>query len=120
MAESHEEKPQQACQTLSDDGAATDLASKIKDCPLAMMRGDPAGLLMYLFDSKTYGESQQRPEIRPPPFREGPYNRLVQTVLQVRQSKMYAAELGEPLEATLGNGEFSVSLDAPKRQLGFL
>ena len=116
MDADHEKIISRLVKLIPDNGTTNDLASKIKNCPLAMMRGDPSGLVMYLFDSKKFGESVQRPDIRPPPFREGLYNRLVQTVLQSRKSKVNS-DSEEPEEATLCNGEFALLFDGGKRGL---
>ena len=104
---------------IPDTGSTNELAAKITNCPMAMMRGDPSGLILYLFDLKKYGESLQRPEIRLPAFREAQYSRLVQTVLQSRNktSADAAGESTEVWEASLGPGEMAMIFDGGKRGL---
>ena len=100
---------------IADDGSTNELASKITNCPLAMMRGDPCGLVMYVFDQKKYGESQQRPELRQPPFREGPYNRLVQTLLQSRRaSTTQEGDAADETSSMLNPGELAMIFDGGK------
>ena len=66
---------------IVDDGSQSDLKTAIRDSPLAMTKGDPMGFVLFHFDSKKYGESTTRPDLRAPPLRDC-YTRLVKTVLE--------------------------------------
>ena len=52
------------------------LVAAIKEVGLNDIVGDMMGLVMYYFDSKNFGESLQRPDLRYPPLREKEYFRL--------------------------------------------
>ena len=106
---------------IPDSGSTGDLTSKIQACPMAMMRGDPTGLVLYHFDVKKYGESITRPDLRITPLRDAPYVRLVTTVLQARAVSADAATASgddeNPFKAplSLATGELAIILDGGKR-----
>ena len=92
---------------VSDNKSASELERLLRDCPFAMLKGDPTGLVLFHFDVKKYGESNTRPDLRVTPLRDAPCSRLVKTVLQARQSEGKAA--------TLQPGEVAVLLDGGKK-----
>ena len=70
---------------------------------MAMLRGDPTGLVIYHFDVMKFGETAVQPDKRPTPLRDAYYHRLVRAVLESRK----AADS----PAALGPGEVAVLLD---------
>ena len=72
--------------------------------------GDIMGLVMYYFDSKNFGESLQRPDLRYPPLREKEYFRLAKAVLDARHPTPVTAGG----TSNLGVGEVAVLLDGSK------
>ena len=102
---------------IADNGTTNELASKITNCPLAMMRGDPSGMVLYMFSQNKFGEGQQRPEIPPPPFREAPYSRIVQTLLQSRNTSPKTSDSGADESACLGPAELAMLFDGGKHGL---
>ncbi|CAK0830711.1 unnamed protein product [Prorocentrum cordatum] len=79
----------------------------IKNSPLAMIQGDPTGLVLYFYDVKAHGEPLTRPELRISPLRDVVYNKLVKSVLNAR-----APAGGQP---HLRPGEVAVVLDGGRR-----
>ena len=97
---------------IIDDKATRELlVDAIREVGLNDIVGDMMGLVLYYFDSKNFGESLQRPDLRYPPLREKDYFRLVKAVLEARH----------PVSATaggtsnLGVGEVAVLLDGSKK-----
>ncbi len=96
---------------IADTGSQRDLMKQIEESPLAMMRGDPTGLVMFHYDVKKHGESQTRPDLRVTPMRDPVYTRLVSSVLLARN--------GCPIESAndsvqLQAGEIAVLIDGGK------
>ena len=84
--------------------SASELEKRIRQSPLANIRGDPTGLTLYYYDGKLHGESTTRPLLRLPPFREAAYTKLVSAVLAAR-----CPPGGTP---GLRSGEVAVVLDS--------
>ena len=99
---------------IADTGSTTELMLKIQNSPLAMMRGDPSGLILYHFDVKKFGESTTRPDLRITPLRDNLYHRLVRVVLSAR-SGATTAESAETSDQRLATGELAVICDGGKR-----
>ena len=91
-------------QFISDQKTANLLETALKECPTAMLRGDPTGLVIYHFDVKKCGEPATQPDKRSPPLRDAYYHRLVRAVLESRKANAEAT-------AALGPGEVAVLLD---------
>lgn len=106
---------------IADTGSSSELQAKITACPLAMMRGDPSGLVVFHFDVKKFGESTTRPDLRVTPLRDQLYGRLVSSVLSARRSDDISAAATaaqtaeEQPQATLGAGEMALVFDGGKR-----
>ena len=61
---------------IIDDKATRELlVAAIREVGLNDIVGDMMGLVLYYFDSKSFGESLQRPDLRYPPLREKDYSR---------------------------------------------
>ena len=94
-------------QFISDQKTTNLLEAALKECPTAMLRGDPTGLVIYHFDVKKFGEPATQPEKRSPPLRDSYYHRLVRAVLESRK-------INADAPAALGPGEVAVLLDGGK------
>jgi hypothetical protein len=93
---------------LVDDGTANGLIDKIRGCPLAMVKGDATGLIMFHYDSKKHGEANTRPDLRTTSIRDAIYTRLVSSVLAARQAEDDEGEAG------LHSGELALLFDGGK------
>ena len=103
---------------ISDTGSTAELILKIQGSPLGMMRGDPAGLVAYHFNTKHYGESTTRPDLRTTPLRDAPYQRLVSAVLTARNANGAnpSAESSEGESVSkLASGEIAILFDGGKK-----
>jgi hypothetical protein len=103
---------------IADTGNIGELILKIQASPLGMMRGDPAGLVAYHFNTKHYGESTTRPDLRTTPLRDAPYHRLVGAVLTARNANGAnpSAESSEGDSASrLASGEIAILFDGGKK-----
>ncbi|CAK0817571.1 unnamed protein product [Prorocentrum cordatum] len=94
-------------QIVPDQKTAAELETMLRDSALATIKGDPTGLVLYHFDVKQFGEPLTRPELRIAPLRDGPYHRLVRTMLNARAPQGQLAHLR--------NGEVAVILDGGRR-----
>jgi len=99
---------------IADTGSTSELALKIQGSPLAMMRGDPAGLVAYHFNTKQYGESTTRPDVRTTPLRDAPYQRLVGAVLTARNANGANPESSDG-DSRLASGEIAILFDGGKK-----
>ena len=95
---------------IIDDKASKDLlAAAIKEVGLNSIVGDMMGMVLYYFDSKNFGESQHRPDLRTPPLRDTHYFRMVRACLEARN-------VGATSHAAcIGVAEAAVLLDGGKR-----
>ena len=103
---------------IPDTGSTAELTLKIQGSPLAMMRGDPAGLVAYHFNTKHYGESTTRPDLRTTPLRDALYQRLVSAVLTARNANGAnpSAESSEGESVSkLASGEIAILFDGGKK-----
>ena len=94
-------------QLIPDQKTQSGLECKIKKCPLASIRGDPTGLVLYHFDVKQCGEPCTRPELRIAPLRDAHYHRLVRAALNARTAPGQAASLKA--------GEVAIVLDGGRK-----
>ncbi|CAE7207986.1 unnamed protein product [Symbiodinium sp. KB8] len=94
----------------AENKTVSELEQSLKDCPFALLRGDPTGLVLIHFDVKKYGESTTRPDLRTPTLRTAWYNKLVRATLSARR-------VSQDSPATLSAGEVAVVLDGGKRGL---
>ena len=93
-------------QLIPDQKTQSGLECKIKECPLASIRGDPTGLVLYHFDVKQCGEPCTRPELRIAPLRDAHYHRLVRAALNARTAGQ---------AASLKAGEVAILLDGGRK-----
>ena len=94
----------------ADNKSVTELEAALKDCPFALLRGDPSGLVLLHFDTKKYGEPTTRPDLRVPTLRAAWYNKLVKAILAARRPSSEAP-------SNLSPGEVAVVLDGGRRGL---
>ena len=97
-------------QYITEKKSVTDLEVAIRESSLAMMRGDPTGLVLYHYDVKLAGEPQTRPELRISPLRDASYHRLVRAVLNARSPAGSVATQGY-----VRSGEVAVILDGGRK-----
>ena len=96
---------------VADQKSAADLEQTLRDSPFARLVGDPTGLVLIHFDVKKFGEAATRPDLRVTPLRDGPYSRLVRSLLNARRP----AGTDSSSPATLQPGDVAVLLDGGKR-----
>ena len=96
------------CRFVVDNSSAADLEKNLRDCPYAMLRGDPTGLVLIHFDVKKYGEPLTRPDLRIATLRDSLYTKVVKAVLNSRRASSEAPP-------NLAVGEVAVLLDGGKK-----
>lgn len=85
------------------------LVSALKECPSISLQGDMAGLVVYHFDVKKFGEPLTRPDLRVTPLQDKNYHRLVRAVLQARHTGP------DDVVAPLGPGAVAVVIDGGRK-----
>ena len=92
---------------IADKKTEQELVTALKDCPYALLKGDPTGYVLFHFDMKRYGKFSTRPDFRTPPLRDALYQRWRRCLLQAR-----AVEEGAT--TTLQSGDVAILLDGGK------
>ncbi len=100
---------------IPDNGSAAQLETDIRACPLALLKGDMTGFVIYHFDVKKYGIPTTRPELRITPLRDPPYHRLVRTTLAARAPPQEDASVEEKPSPALQAGELALLIDGGRK-----
>ena len=93
---------------VADQKTISSLEASLKDAPLAMLRGDPTGLVLYHYDVKKAAETHFRPELRIAPLQEKEYKRVVKAILNARK-------VNNTDPAMVNGGEVALILDGGRR-----
>ena len=93
---------------VADQKTISSLEAKLKEAPLAMLRGDPTGLVLYHYDVKKAAETHFRPELRIAPLQDKEYKRVVKAVLSARK-------VNNTDPAMVNGGEVALLLDGGRR-----
>ena len=94
---------------VPDQRTHAPLVSALQECPAMSLQGDMAGLVVYHFDVKKFGEPLTRPDLRITPLQDKSYHRFVRAVLQARN------DAGPEEPTPLGPGEVAVVIDGGRK-----